>query len=50
MNGATGLDYVAVDLLANAFGIRLADVLPYLQLLEADQTAEWREKSEKKES
>lgn len=42
-NGATGLDYVALEIVGRAVGVSLTEVLPLVQSLEAEQLAIWAE-------
>ncbi len=48
MNGATGLDYVAVFLVADKLGLEVSsDVFRFLQTLEVAQLSEWNQAAEK---
>lgn len=48
MSGATGLDYVAAYKVAETIGVEIDDdVLPLLQVLEADQIEEWQAQAER---
>ena len=48
MGGATGLDYVAAYRVADTIGVELDDdVLPLLQVLEAEQLETWGERAER---
>lgn len=40
-SGATGLDYVALEIVGRAVGVSLTEVLPLVQSLEAEQLAIW---------
>lgn len=41
LNGATGLDYVALEIVARAINVSVTDVLPLVQVLEAEQLSIW---------
>lgn len=42
-SGATGLDYGALEIVGRAIDVSLAEVLPLVQTLEAEQLAIWAE-------
>lgn len=48
MGGATGLDYVAAYRVAETIGVEIDDeVLPLLQVLEAEQLETWGDRAER---
>ena len=47
-SGATGLDYVALEIVGRAIGVPLEPVLPLVQVLESEQLALWAPPPEEK--